>query len=361
MGLTIGGISMYMGPVQLGAPDNLEEVIIQFIDGAQKKLDIAVQEIDNWNIANAIVRAKKERKVTVNVVLEGDYLKSYPGLKNPFIESGSLMHNREIMAVMLRAGINLKIDFNTKIFHQKFIIRDRKDLLTGSTNFTDTGVTKNLNHVIIFNDKKVADIYSEEYREIMKGHFGTENHGRNKIPDDEKIDGVPIRILFAPDHNPEMEIMKQMLKARERVDYAIFTFSQSSGIDDTIIALEKAQIPVRGILDNKQGNQGWAATRVVKHGGAETYLAEKPEDEDFQHYKLGKLHHKLMVIDKQVVIGGSFNYTGAANTLNDENIFIIGDLDDETSRFAQQEFGQFAFNEIDRIINVFGKEVEEED
>ena len=43
--------------------------------------------------------------------------------------------------------------------------------------------------------------------------------------------------------------------------------------------------------------------------------------------KLGKLHHKLMVIDKQVVIVGSFNYTGPANLLNDENIIILGDLE----------------------------------
>jgi phosphatidylserine/phosphatidylglycerophosphate/cardiolipin synthase-like enzyme len=37
----------------------------------------------------------------------------------------------------------------------------------------------------------------------------------------------------------------------------------------------------------------------------------------------GKLHHKLLVLDEQVSIGGSFNYTGPANQFNDENIFII--------------------------------------
>jgi hypothetical protein len=31
-----------------------------------------------------------------------------------------------------------------------------------------------------------------------------------------------------------MEIMKQMLKAKDRIDFAMFTFAQSSGIDDTI-------------------------------------------------------------------------------------------------------------------------------
>jgi phosphatidylserine/phosphatidylglycerophosphate/cardiolipin synthase-like enzyme len=32
------------------------------------------------------------------------------------------------------------------------------------------------------------------------------------------------------------------------------------------------------------------------------------------------------IIDKELVIIGSFNYTGPANLLNDENIIVIGDL-----------------------------------
>ena len=38
----------------------------------------------------------------------------------------------------------------------------------------------------------------------------------------------------------------------------------------------------------------------------------------------GKLHHKLMVIDNAIVVGGSFNYTSPANNYNDENVFVIG-------------------------------------
>jgi phosphatidylserine/phosphatidylglycerophosphate/cardiolipin synthase-like enzyme len=37
----------------------------------------------------------------------------------------------------------------------------------------------------------------------------------------------------------------------------------------------------------------------------------------------GKLHHTLLVLDDQVAISGSFNYTGPANQYNDENLFIV--------------------------------------
>jgi phosphatidylserine/phosphatidylglycerophosphate/cardiolipin synthase-like enzyme len=72
-----------------------------------------------------------------------------------------------------------------------------------------------------------------------------------------------------------------------------------------------------------------------------------------------KLHHKLMVIDEQLIITGSFNYTGPANQLNDENIVVIGDLDsdDPDSIQRQQSLGRYALDEIDRIITAFGEPV----
>ena len=63
-----------------------------------------------------------------------------------------------------------------------------------------------------------------------------------------------------------------------------------------------------------------------------------------------------MVLDRQLIIAGSFNYTHPANYLNDENIMIIGDLDsnDPDSILKQQELAGFALSEIDRMIAAFG-------
>jgi hypothetical protein len=37
----------FVGPQELGAADNLEQVIVDFLDEAQESLDIAVQEIES--------------------------------------------------------------------------------------------------------------------------------------------------------------------------------------------------------------------------------------------------------------------------------------------------------------------------
>ena len=165
-------IELFMGPKEVGAPDNLKQTVIEFIDGAQKYLDIAIQEIDSVDIAEAIIRARQRkvdgRKVVVRLVLEGDYLTVTKAIEDPFSTNPQIKHeiNRIIHDATLRAKINVHSDFNPKIFHQKFIIRDRAALLTGSTNFTDTGTGSNLNHIVIINDKKIAKIYTNEFKEI---------------------------------------------------------------------------------------------------------------------------------------------------------------------------------------------------
>src|SRR3546814_14653120 len=71
-------------------------------------------------------------------------------------------------------------------------------------------------------------------------------------------------------------------------------------------------IKVRGIFDAGQGNRDWAATRMIADGGGEAWLASRKNG-------LGKLHHKLMVIDGALIVCGSFNYTAPAHRLHDEN------------------------------------------
>jgi phosphatidylserine/phosphatidylglycerophosphate/cardiolipin synthase-like enzyme len=357
MPIKLGNIEMFFGPTELNQPDNLENIIIDFINGANDVLHIAVQELDNENIARAIIDAKK-RKVEVVVVMEFDYLtvdKAPADPWQPFSGDEGNEPNRRIYTALLRAQVNVRTDINPKIFHQKFIVRDpdgaKAAVLTGSTNFTVTDTHKNLNHIVIIHGKKAVQVYEVEFAELETGNFGQFRSRFYPTPKEITVSDVRIRILFAPDHSPEMEIMKQMLKSKSQIDFAIFTFSKSSGIDDTMVALQKSGIKIKGIFDKGQGNHDWASTKILKSGNVDVYLADNPN--------LRKLHHKLMVIDKQTIIAGSFNYTDPANTLNDENIIIIGNSEETDSAAIsnQKTLGTFTHDVIDKIITDFGVKV----
>lgn len=368
-----GRIEAFVGPPELGAADDLERVIVDFISKAESSLDIAVQELDSEPIAQAVLDARW-RGVIVRVFLEQDYLLSptLPSARPKADEDevtaiaraqwtevrrpADLKTNRDIFAALLRSNVDVKADYNPDIFHQKFAIRDYRGksngkaaLLTGSANWTTTDTHKNLNHIIVFHDYRICREYEREFTEIRTGSFGRQQHG--KVPTAVNLGGIPAKILFAPDHTPELEIIKQMLKAEKRVDFAIFTFSGSSGIDDAMIMLQAAKREVRGVLDPSQGRQSWAATPWLHDKKVEVYFPKAQPG-------FGKLHHKLMVIDEAIVVAGSLNYTAPANEYNDENIFVLGspylDLPRREGGPADPDacaaLANFFRAEIDRII-----------
>lgn len=340
---TVGAITLFMGPDTIGAPDDLEAPIINFIAAAQEELLVSVQELDHRPIAEALIAARK-RGVFVRVILEQDYLRE---AKPPADDGlGAQEINRELLTRILRGGVDAKADYNPNIFHQKFIVRDRDAVLTGSTNFTTTGVTKNLNHIAIITDEEVAREYAREFRQMRRGIFGKRSLETPRKPlDDHVVSGIRIKPLFAPDHAPEMEFIKQMIKAQTRIDFAAFTFSQSSGIDDALVNAQQKGLQVTGILDRRQANQTWAAKHTLQAGGVTLHRNKTGTG-------VRKVHHKLMVIDDALTIIGSFNYTGPANLLNDENIMVLGDLDLPAgqARDDQERLAIYARTEIDRII-----------
>jgi phosphatidylserine/phosphatidylglycerophosphate/cardiolipin synthase-like enzyme len=363
-----GDIEAFVGPTELGASDDPESVIVDFISEAEQSLDIAVQEIDSEPIAQAILDARF-RHVAVRIFLEHAYLQTEltkkkidelvtdpaTALSAQWDEARPdplFRTNRDIMTAFLRSDIEVHSDFNQDIFHQKFVIRDAKPggpppaLLTGSANFTGTDTHSNLNHIVIFHSADIAGKYSIEFEQMRAGSFGRQRLG--DVPRAYNLGGVPVKVLFAPDHAPELEITKQINKAVSRLDFAIFTFSGSSGIDDAMIMLTRAGIDVRGAIDPGQGNFGWAPTKWLHEAGVQVFMPRR--EAPFR-----KLHHKLMVIDDAVTVAGSFNYTSVANDYNDENIFVIGS---PYADLKESEGGPSDLAECKRITDFFRAEID---
>jgi phosphatidylserine/phosphatidylglycerophosphate/cardiolipin synthase-like enzyme len=372
-----GKIEAYVGPVELGAADNLEAVIVEFLGGARRTLDIAVQEIDSRPIAQAILDARW-RGVRVNIFIEQDYIRSdlvgtppKPPTPKPgetaeqavqrvqwLKDETDLAVNREILAALLRSDIEVKGDYNPKIFHQKFILRDYEGtaaptsaLLSGSANFTWTDTHVNLNNVVIFRNAYVCRQYLTEVEQLKRGSFGRGMHG--EVPATYDLAGVPVRVLFAPDHTPELEIVKQLLKGTSECYFAIFTFAGSSGIDDAMLAMARGGMKIKGVLDPGQAAQNWAAPKWLIHPNIELFIPRRAG----AFAKLRKLHHKVMVIDELIVVAGSFNYTEPANAYNDENIFVMGSTHAEVAGVDVEanpcrQLARHFKAEIERIIGL---------
>jgi hypothetical protein len=104
-----------MGRMVLGAPDDLDAVIRDFIGDAKHSLAVAVQKVDSRSIAEAILAARA-RAVRVQVILEGDYLMEAHPSADPWTAAGYFEENRVIHAAFLRAGVDVITDLNPAIF-----------------------------------------------------------------------------------------------------------------------------------------------------------------------------------------------------------------------------------------------------
>lgn len=347
-----GNIKVFFGPPGYNAADDLEKVIINFIDKTEESLEVAVQELDNPNIGAALDHASRRQKtsnpnqrISLRVIVEADYLRESSPVSAQ--EQGEYEVNREQMRLLLRSAAHYKLDFNAKTFHQKFIIRDYNKpnaaLLTGSTNFTTTGTGRNLNNIVIFKDPGIIKAYRNEWNQINKGTFGMYSPKGHKA-DEYIVGNTKVYPLFAPDHNPELIIVNAILKATETVHFAIFTFSGSSTIDDALRSAIENGVVVKGVLDRTQSAHNYSPHPELINVGANLRRHKVPTLPGFD--RPGKLHHKIMVIDKKVAISGSLNYTDQANRYNDENVFFM----------HSEAIAQHFITEIERIYDNYAED-----
>lgn len=276
-----------------GGPDRQ---LAEAIDQAQIQIDAALYDLNLWSIRNALIRAH-QRGVQVRLVVESD------SLDRPEIQE------------MIAAGIPLVDDQMDSLMHNKFVIIDASEVWTGSMNFTVNGAYRHLNNLVRIRSSRLAENYTAEFEEMfLEGYFGDISLMNTPHPDF-TLNGIRIETYFAPDDHPQDRLIQLIQKAEDSIEFLYYSFTADEVAQALIYQAERG-VKVRGVLDAYQENSGLGGEyQHLKEAGLEVFLDRYPE----------KLHHKVMIIDDQIVLTGSYNLTRSANQANDENILIIHD------------------------------------
>jgi len=220
---------------------------------------------------------------------------------------------------LMNAGITVITDTDPdKIQHNKFLIVDGEVVWTGSTNFTDNGLTLNANNNIVITDTILADIYAAEFAEIWTGNFD-EDKADNTV---HLLDynGTRLESYFSPTDLVAFEVWDELADADETIHFAMFSWTDEV-LADRVVQRLGAGVEVYGVWDAGQAAQSPSADEALCIAGAQIKI------EDFH----GKLHHKFAVIDVEgndpVVMLGSYNWSERGAYHNDENTLIIHDRD----------------------------------
>jgi cardiolipin hydrolase len=128
-------------------------------------------------------------------------------------------------------------------------------------------------------------------------------------------------VQAAFDNECDELLIKHIQKAKKTIYAAVYTFTHKD-ITDAMIKKAHKRVKVKVKLDKKQAEFEYTKTliKMMKKAGIEVELISMKTRGDH-------MHHKFAVIDEEIVVTGSFNWTRNAATDNNENIVAIKSKD----------------------------------
>jgi HKD family nuclease len=292
----------FTSPQPEGKAPNRYGIDVRFADAIARvhsSLDMAVYELNNRSITDAIIEAHS-RGVKVRVVTD----------------ARSKVTQGQTFSDLMAAGIPVVASANNNhLMHNKFAILDAKTVWTGSWNYTDEAYVNNENAIAL----EATDI-AARYRAVFNEMFEEKRFGgaRKKASNT----GAPppvlnhgVQILFSPE-DPILPYLGDHIRVAKR-SVAVLAFSfTSSELAEALISAARMGVVVRGLFEKSVAKgSDVVGSLCTSESGVQLRLDSNPRF----------LHHNVFVIDDEIVITGSPNFSRQALTRNDENAVVIPD------------------------------------
>jgi len=120
------------------------------------------------------------------------------------------------------------------------------------------------------------------------------------------------QVFFSPNGGCTNAVVAELGSAKSSVLVQAYSFT-SGPIAKALADAKRRGVEVRVLLDKSQRSERYTSADFIAHAGIPVLIDDKH----------AIAHNKVMVIDADTVITGSFNFTKAAETGNAENLLII--------------------------------------
>ena len=284
-----------MKPMRLVVPYSLEKRLVDRLGAATTQVDAALYDLDAAPVADALIEAYN-RGVQVRVVTETDNMGDS--------EIGRLQE----------VGIPVSDDKDSgSLMHHKFIVIDERYVWTGSYNTTYNGAYKNNNNVILIDSVPLAYNFTQEFRELfLDAQVGKPSGAFVAYPKVTLNDETQIFTYFSPQSDTISPLLKEIGSAEKSIHFMAFSFTHDA-IGGAMRDRFASGIEVRGVFEERQTGNSYSEYKAMKEAGLSVVLDTNK----------GTMHHKVIVVDEDTVITGSYNFSKNAEKNNSENLLII--------------------------------------
>ena len=274
----------------------IEQSLIFLIDNTQSTIDAALFEIDAPDTTAALIRALR-RGVQVRLVLDNEHALEDPG---------------STVQQIIDAGATFRSDNRSALMHNKYFIFDSTTIWTGATNVTRNGIYNNNNNAILIRAPQLVANFQADFNKLFVDGLFNRNSTR-AIPNRTfTIQGTRIETYFSPGdgRTAEARILELINGARSSIRVMAFSFTLRD-LGQAMITRLQAGVSVEGLFETTGSLQG--QMKPLGCAGAGVRQDSNPSI----------MHHKVIIIDDQIVVVGSFNFSNSAIENNNENLLII--------------------------------------
>jgi hypothetical protein len=326
------------------AREALLDLLDQAIADTNAKVSVVAYDLNEPGIASRLVQLGSRLRVIID---EGDEAHSKPG---------AVENQAETMLVKSAGRNNVKRQKMGNLQHNKTIVVDGvnfKAAVGGSTNFSWRGFfVQNNNAMIVFGPEAIKPFQTafENYWTNKNNSAATFGGTPSAQWSDLGLTGINAKVAFSP-HTAGNALLKSIADDISETTSSLF-FSlaflyQTKGPirnaiikikdDDNIFSYGLSDKAVEGLSKEEDLSGEKDGVELTKPNGkvsvVQPALLKKNVPEPFKTEASGgigtRLHHKFVVIDFDKptarVYTGSYNFSGAADTSNGENLWLIKD------------------------------------
>jgi phosphatidylserine/phosphatidylglycerophosphate/cardiolipin synthase-like enzyme len=223
-------------------------VVAGFLGAAEHRLDLALYDVRVETEAGALVLAAllaaQQRGVTVRILYNVDHPGPIPVPPPPEMEPDAI----EALPVETRG-----VAGGQALMHHKFVVRDGRDVWTGSTNWTDDSWTRQENVTVrVLGSERLATAFTLAFDELWEAG---EVAGTGTVePRPVDVDGITVRPWFAPGFGESLShrIAKHVGRARRRVRLASPVLTAGPILGTLVEVATERRCSVVGVVDDTQ-------------------------------------------------------------------------------------------------------------
>jgi len=131
-------------------------------------------------------------------------------------------------------------------------------------------------------------------------------------------------VYFSPRGGATFAVRQALDNAKSSVLVQAYSFT-SAPIAEALVRAHKRGVKIRVLLDKSQKTEKYSSADFLANAGIPTSISAGGGSAFGGDAAHAIAHNKVMIIDDEIVITGSFNFTKAADERNAENLLVIRD------------------------------------